>query len=24
LSFGPDGSVSTWTYDPKIAREEIA
>nr|AAP53852.1 hAT family dimerisation domain containing protein [Oryza sativa Japonica Group] len=24
LSFGPDGSVSTWTYDSKIAREEIA
>ncbi|EEC73216.1 hypothetical protein OsI_07300 [Oryza sativa Indica Group] len=24
LSFGSDGSVSTWIYDPKIAREEIA
>jgi hypothetical protein len=24
LSFGPDDLVSTWTYDPKIAREEIA
>nr|ABB47401.1 hypothetical protein LOC_Os10g23270 [Oryza sativa Japonica Group] len=23
LSFGPDGSVSTWTYDPKIASEDI-
>ncbi|BAS84595.1 Os03g0400500 [Oryza sativa Japonica Group] len=24
LSFGPDGSVSTWTYEPRVARDEIA
>lgn len=24
LSFGPDGSVSTWTYEPQLARDEIA